>query len=89
MTPNIANLFKHADIVYQEANKPGAAIIYDGDSILRDYGLDIAPHTYPQISKIYAESKYKRSVAEMFEVLTGHTLVEYLLSCICDTYRQE
>lgn len=86
---NIAHLFKKADAVYQDANKPGGAIIYDGDSILRDYGLDVDPYTYPQISRVYAESKHKRSIAEMFEVLTGHTLEEYLTTCIYETYRRE
>lgn len=89
MSKKNMQLLKKANEVYAEANGPGPAIIYDGDSILKKYGLSIEPGMFKEISDIYTKSRCRKSVEDLFEVLTGHSFEEYLNECIGTTYRQD
>lgn len=75
-------LLDKADKSYADANTEGPKIIYDGDSILRDQGIPVDPGTYPEISRIYRNSKDKEAVAEIFETLTDMPFDVYLEECI-------
>lgn len=79
------NLLDTADRVYDEANTEGRKIIYDGDCILKDQGLDVNPGIYREISRIYRAAEDKKAVAELFEILTDMPFDIYLEECISKT----
>ena len=76
-----------AERIYQTASDmcQEGGVIYDADSILQDYLMDVEPGMFEDIGDLYRDSKDKYSFCRLFLELTGATFEEYLDRCIKET----
>lgn len=71
--------------IYRQANEPGARVIFDADSILRDAGVDVDPGTFPEIAEIYRSTSDPESFDALFEAFTGFKFQDFLTTAINNT----
>ena len=65
-----------AERIYQTASDmcQEGGVIYDADSILQDYLMDVEPGMFEDIGDLYRASKDKHSFCRLFLEMTRETL---------------
>lgn len=83
----ILQKLEKAERIYQTALDmcQDGGVIYDADSILRDYLTDVEPGMFEELGDLYRDSRDKYSFCRLFLELTNITFEEYLDRCIKET----